>query len=90
MVHGGFMSSITIHKLDSDLEISIRKKAKENQESLNRTIQKLLRQALGLAKKPNDYKNDFKDLFGKWSKKDLKKFEEAISDFEQIDYKDWE
>jgi plasmid stability protein len=84
------MSSLTIHNLDSDLEISLRKTAKENHESLNKTIQKLLRQALGLTNKPNDHKNDFKDLFGKWSKKDLKIFEDAISDFEQIDLKDWE
>lgn len=83
------MGSITIHNMDNDLEISIRRKAKENHESLNLTIQKLLRQSLGLKNKPNDHKNDFMDLFGKWSKQEREKFDDAVADFEQIDEKDW-
>ncbi|MBN1410919.1 MAG: hypothetical protein JW969_08740 [Spirochaetales bacterium] len=83
------MSSITIHNLDGDLEMSLRRKAQENHESLNKTIQKLLRQSLGLSKKSDDCKDDFRDLFGKWSKKDLQDFEKAVKDFEQIDEQDW-
>lgn len=89
MVHGGAMSSITIHNIDNDLDISIRKKAIEDNESLNKTIQKLLRKSLGLINKPNDHKSDFMDLFGKWSKEDLEQFEKAVSEFETIDEEDW-
>lgn len=83
------MSSITIHNLDKDLEVSIRRKASERHESLNRTIQSLLRESLGLSNRPNDHKEEFMDLFGKWSKEDLQDFEEAIAVFNDIDEDKW-
>ncbi|MCK4797421.1 MAG: hypothetical protein KAT05_08570 [Spirochaetes bacterium] len=83
------MSSITIHNLENDLEISIREKAKE-EESLNKTIKKLLRKSLGLSKKIDSHKEDFLDLFGKWTKSDLLEFEKSISDLNAINPKDWE
>ena len=83
------MSSITIHDLEKDLELSIRQKAKKEQVSLNKTIKKLLRQALGLEDRQTNHLNDFTDVFGKWDKKDLKEFKKAISDFNKINPEEW-
>ena len=84
------MSSITIHNLENDLELSIREKAEMKQESLNKTIKKLLRQSLGLEKNHDNHKEDFMDIFGKWSENDLNEFEKNISDFDKINTEDWE
>lgn len=84
------MNSITIHNLEDDLELSIREKAKQQHESMNKTIKKLLRQSLGLEKNMNNHKEDFLDIFEKWTKKDLEEFENAISDLNKVNPKDWE
>ena len=83
------MSSITIHNLDKQLDILLRKKAKEEGKSLNKTIQDLLRQSLNLGKAPKLDKA-FQEFCGIWSEKDRKEFEEAISDMENVDPGDWE
>ncbi len=83
------MSSITLHNLDQDLELIIREKAKENGDSLNVTIQKILKNSLGIIKSGNNDK-EFDDLFGIWNKKDFEEFENNIKDFEEINKSDWE
>jgi hypothetical protein len=84
------MKSITIHGLDETLDRLIKKRAKKQGSSLNKTIKKLLEESLGLHKKQNaDHRDDFLDLFGVWSKKEAKQFAEHIHDLEKIDKEDW-
>jgi hypothetical protein len=84
------MKSITIHNLDDSLEILIREKAKKQGISLNKTIQMLLKQSLGLnPKSSNNHKEDFLDLFGCWSKKDELEFNKKTQDFNKINELDW-
>jgi len=84
------MKSITIHNLEDSLDSRIREKAKKQGTSLNKTIQLLLKQALGLKpKQKNDNKDDFTDLFGVWSKKDENDFSKSTGDFNRIDESDW-
>ena len=84
------MKSLTIHNIDDDLEREIEKRAKCEGKSLNQTIKKLLRHALGMEYKSiKERREDFLDLFGTWNKDDLQSFNNAIKDFEQIDYTDW-
>lgn len=84
------MKSITIHNLDDSLDTLIRERAKKQGTSLNKTIQQLLKQALGLkpGKKP-DHRDDFSELSGIWSKKDLNDFTSKTKDFGKIDESDW-
>ncbi len=83
------MKSITIHGLDDSLDDKIRSKADSAGQSLNKTIKRLLREALGLVEQPPDRKLDFQDLFGSWSQVDLEAFGRATGDFETVDPEDW-
>ena len=84
------MKSITIHGLDDELDREIRKKAKNQGTSLNKTIKRLLKKALGI-KSPTepDFKSDFMDLFGVWSEDDYREFIESTEDFNSVDAGDW-
>ena len=84
------MKSITIHNIDETLDEMIREKAKKKGASLNKTIQLLLKQALGLnSELQNSNKQDFIELFGVWSELDEKEFMENTAEFNEIDKRDW-
>ncbi|MCB1193302.1 MAG: hypothetical protein H7A23_14615 [Leptospiraceae bacterium] len=84
------MKSITIHNLDDSLYLLIREKSKKQGISLNKTIQILLKQALGLDSKPSYNNGDyFLDLFGVWSPKDAEDFQKGIQEFSEINELDW-
>lgn len=85
------MKSITIHGLDDALADRVARKARDEGASLNKTIKKLLAEALGLTPAPqSDRREDFLDLFGSWSDEDYEEFEIATRDFEEVDPRDWE
>jgi len=84
------MKSITIHDIDDNLEILIQHKARKEGLSIDKTIKKILEDALmrrSEMKKKN--KNDFLDLFGVWSEEDVREFDNAVKDFETINPEDW-
>jgi plasmid stability protein len=82
------MASITIHNLDPELDQQLRATAEQQHTSLNQTIQKLLKEALGL-NRPSVKKSDFSDLSGTWSKKEAQEFEMATAEFSKIDHELW-
>jgi hypothetical protein len=85
------MKSITIHNLDDNLDLLIRKQAREKGLSLNKTIKYLLQKALGIKRdKKTDNIDDYRDLFGIWDEKEYQQFEEKISEFEEVDQSDWQ
>jgi len=84
------MKSITIHGLDEHLDRTIRSLAEREGLSMNKTIKKVLRSALGLGNQGETTRREqFTDLFGAWSKQDLKEFQEITADFSQVDPSDW-
>jgi len=85
------MKSITIHGLDEGLDKLIRKRAKVHGNSLNKTIKRLLEEALGVRKKQSsNYRDEFLDLFGVWTKREVERFDSMMKDFEKIDKEDWD
>ncbi len=85
------MKSMTIHGIDEQLAESIRLKAESEGLSVNKTVKKLLEEALGI--KPQSerkYIDDFKEFCGLWTEKDLKEFEENTSDTREINSEDWQ
>lgn len=85
------MKSITIHKLEDDLERAIMQRAKRNRTSLNKTIKSLLRSSLGLSQEtPTDHKKDFDDLFGSWTKEEAEAFNQSIKELDQFNQADWQ
>ncbi len=85
------MKSITIHDLDEALEAGIEEKAREEGLSLNKTVKKLLREALGLAPGGNgDRRADFAEFCGGWSKAEAKEFEKKTRELRKVDLRDWQ
>ena len=85
------MKSITIHNLDDVLNELIRKKAKSEGLSLNKTIQNLLREALKMERQEKSNRRKcFLDLFNTWTEDDLKEFNNNTEDMDKINPADWE
>ena len=85
------MSSITLHNLEDSLDALLRQKARKEGKSLNRTIQELLAESVGLKGKvrKSGKKDVYAELCGAMSPEELKKMEEAEKEFEVIEEKDW-
>ena len=85
------MKSITIHGLDEQLDRTIRNLADREGASMNKTIKKVLRSALGLDDQDQTARREqFTDLFGTWTKQDLDEFNENTVSLSQIDPSDWQ
>ncbi|MBT6878164.1 MAG: hypothetical protein HOA22_01390 [Gammaproteobacteria bacterium] len=57
---------------------------------MNKTIKKLLAQALGLSEVPKtSHREDFVDLFGVWSDEERSAFEKRIEPFSKVDADEW-
>ena len=85
-----FMSTLTIRGIDQELSQKIKEIAQQNNESINQSVLKILKTALGLTK-PKQFKsyNDLDHLAGGWTVKDEKSIYEATSDFRKIDKELW-
>lgn len=84
------MKSISIHGLDDQLNQKIIEQARRKGLSLNKTIKALLEEALGLsADSARDHRDDFIEFLGVWRDEDVREFELATKDFQQIDPEDW-
>ena len=88
----GQMSTLTIHALDPVTEKRIRVKARKEKKSLNQILKELLSGAVGVSTSsfPENHLEEFQEFSGIWSDKDLDEFNQAISDLERIDEKDWQ
>jgi hypothetical protein len=86
------MSTLTIHALDPVTEKRIRVKARKEKKSLNQILKELLSGAVGVSTSsfPENHREEFQEFSGIWSDKDLDEFNQAISDLERIDEKDWQ
>ena len=85
------MKSITIHGIDNPLAELIKSKAQSQGLSVNKTIKKILEEALGV--KPQTIakrRMDFEEFSGVWSDVELAEFQEKTKDFSRIDHEDWE
>jgi len=84
------MKSITIHGLDDTLDRLIRKKAAKEGLSLNKTMKKLLRKALGLYENGENHREDFAEFSGQWSDEDLGEFNTNTKEFNEVSDGDWQ
>jgi hypothetical protein len=85
------MKSITIHGLDEHLDRTIRSLADREGLSMNKTIKKVLRSALGLDDQGKTTRREqFTDLFGTWTEQDFGEFQENTADFSLVDPSEWE
>ncbi len=82
------MKQITIRKVPEELASALKKETKVRGKSLNQTAIDLLRQALGIG--ATSYNNNLGKLAGTWTARDLEKFEQNTSIFEQVDPELWQ
>jgi len=85
------MKTLTIRGIDPLLSEAIKIQAQKNNESINKTALKILREAVGLSDNPV-YKtyHDLDNLAGTWSEEDEIEFKKNIQDFEKIDKEMWD
>jgi len=85
------MKSITIHGIDAPLAEMLRSKASSEGLSMNKTIKKILEEALGV-RPPRFDKNrrQFETFCGKWSRTDLDEFNRRTEALEAVDPGDWQ
>jgi len=84
------MKSITIHGIDNPLAELIKSKALSEGLSVNKTVKKILEEALGV--KPQTVsKNrmDFEEFSGIWSDLELAEFDEKTKDLSSVNNEDW-
>ena len=84
------MKSITVHGLEDSVYELLKKKAQAEGKSLNKTTKALLHEALGVQPPVRSHREDFMDLFARWSDEDLRQFERATADLRQVDPQDWQ
>ena len=84
------MKSITIHGIDDITSQQLQIVAEKLGLSLNKTIKKIIQEALGI--KPSEIssrRGDFEEFCGVWSDDDLNDFTAATRPLSQIDHEEW-
>jgi len=85
------MKSITIHGVDDHLAGLLKKEAERTATSMNRTVKRLLEEAMGLKPRPEGRNREhFESFLGVWSNGEQAEFRAATADFETVDDEDWE
>ncbi|MFA5878868.1 MAG: hypothetical protein WC860_01695 [Candidatus Margulisiibacteriota bacterium] len=83
------MKSVTIHGMEDNIYFLVKKKAQELGLSLNKTIQALITESLGIQKKKVDHKENFLEFYGCWNKNEETEFLKTQADLRKIDAEDW-
>ena len=85
------MKSITLHKIDGPLAELIKAKSKSEGLSINKTVKKILEEALGVKPRPaGAFRDDFEEFLGIWSDMDLAEFNARTEALNKIDPEDWQ
>lgn len=82
------MRQITVRGIPDDLQREIQSRARAHGESLNKSVIRLLKQAVGLDR-PAKKKRDLSALAGKWEAGEAAEFERNVRVFETIDEDLW-
>jgi hypothetical protein len=79
---------LTVRNLPADVARAIDRERKRRGESLNATVVKLLRVAVG-SSQDESFDNGLGKHAGGWSERDLDQFQRATAVFEEIDDEAW-
>ena len=84
------MKAITIRGIDEEIEKKLRIAARDNGDSINSTLLKLIRRGLGLDKQhPYQIFHDLDSLAGTWTEADEGEFMAVQAGFSMIDQDLW-
>jgi hypothetical protein len=82
------MSQITLRDVPEDVKNEIKKIARERNTSMNRVINRLLRESLGMSSS-GVKKRDLSEFSAEWSPEEADEFDKAVEVFERIDDEMW-
>lgn len=82
------MRQITVRSIPEDLQREIQSRARARGESLNKSVIRLLKQAVGLDR-PEKKKRNLSAMAGKWGAREATEFERNVRIFETIDEDLW-
>ena len=84
------MKTITIRRIDPELDREVKSRAKQSNLSVNQWILRTLRKVTGIEKEPVFKEPDDLDaLAGGWSKKEADAFRKNTRIFEKVDEEIW-
>ena len=83
------MSSISIHNLDSNIELQVKQLAKKKHQSLNKTIKEILEEKFETTGQKTGNRQRFEKFCGLWNDGEFEEFQAATEDFNRIDQDDW-
>lgn len=84
------MKAVTLRNLPAEVARAVERRAREQGTSLNRTIIRLLEEAVGGG--PKKSKPPYRDLdgfIGSWTEAQARDLEEALREQRRVDPKDW-
>jgi len=83
------MSSITIHALDSSLDLRLTEEARSRKKSKNQLVKDLLARSLGMPVE-GKYADDYREFCGLWSAGELASFYATQTENSSVDAMDWQ
>ncbi|MEK7824866.1 MAG: antitoxin VapB family protein [Nitrospirota bacterium] len=84
------MAVMTIRGLEDSVTQALKKRAKQEDASVNAVVARIIKEQLGLQKKPRAATyHDLDKLAGTWSDKDYLEFRRKVADFEKVDKEMW-
>ena len=83
------MKAITLRNIPFEIAQELKKRAAQNNISINKAVLHVLSEALGLRQKPKKLHHDLDRFAGLWSKQEAKSMEEALASQRQIDPDLW-
>jgi len=84
------MAVMTIRGLEDSVTQALKKRAKQEGSSVNAIVAGIIKEQLGLKKKPRTtIHHDIDKLAGTWSDKDYLEFNKKTADFEKVDEEMW-
>lgn len=84
------MAVMTVRGLEDSVVQTLKEKAKQGGTSVNSVLVEIIKEQLGLKKKPRTViHHDLDKLAGTWSKKDYMEFQKNTADFEKVDEEMW-
>jgi len=82
------MSSLTIHAIDTDLDLRLTDEARKNKKSKNQLIKDVLAHSLGMPTE-GKYADDYREFCGIWSVGERESFDAFQADNSRLDEGDW-
>ena len=84
------MNAITLRNIPREIQEAIQRRARDEGLSFNKTVLRMLEEALGLRRGSRALHHDLDHLAGTWSQEEAAEFDAALAEQRRIDPELWE